>query len=80
MLITGNMFLHDNASPHDVQKTQELLKQFKWDILDHPPYSSSLCEFQYLDYKLKDWLCAQAAKFYEEGICKLVKDYGKCLN
>jgi hypothetical protein len=29
---------------------------------------------------VKDWLRAQAAEFYEEGILKLVKRYEKCLN
>lgn len=33
-----------------------------------------------LQNAVKDWLRAQAAKFYEEGICKLVKRYDKCLN
>ena len=29
---------------------------------------------------MKDWLHAQKAEYYEEGICRLVKWYDKCFN
>jgi len=35
----GVCLLHDNAWPHSAHVTTALLKKFKWDIFDHPPYS-----------------------------------------
>jgi len=34
--------LYDNARPHSAHITTALLEKFKWDILDHPPYSPDL--------------------------------------
>ncbi|GBO21195.1 hypothetical protein AVEN_5387-1 [Araneus ventricosus] len=34
--------LHDNARPHTAHKTEELLKRFKWEVLDNPPYRPDL--------------------------------------
>ena len=34
--------LHDNKRPHSAHVTTALLEKFKWDILDHPPYSLDL--------------------------------------
>jgi len=34
--------LHDHARPHSAHVTTALLKKFKWDILDHPPYSPDI--------------------------------------
>ena len=34
--------LHNNAWPHSVHVTTALLEKFKWDILDHLPYSPDL--------------------------------------
>ena len=34
--------LHDNARPYSAHVTTALLEKFKWDILDHPPYSPDL--------------------------------------
>lgn len=99
-LSCGVVLFHDNARPHSARKTQEILKQFKWDVFDHPPYSPDLAPSDFhlftrmkkwlasqhfndddeLQNAVTDWLRAQAAKFYEEGICKLVKRYDKCLN
>jgi len=31
-----------NARPHSAQDTTALLEKFKWDILNHPPYSPDL--------------------------------------
>jgi len=41
MLSRGVCLLHDNTWPHSRQVTA-LLEKFKWDILDHPPYSPDL--------------------------------------
>jgi len=34
--------LHDNVQPYSALITTVLLEKFKWDILDHPPYSLDL--------------------------------------
>jgi len=31
--------LHDNAQPHSAHVTTAILEKFKWDVLDHLPYS-----------------------------------------
>jgi hypothetical protein len=30
---------HDNARPHSANQTTVTLKSFKWEVLQHPPYS-----------------------------------------
>jgi len=42
MLSHGVWLVHDNARPHSAHVTTALLEKFKWDILDHPPYSPDL--------------------------------------
>jgi hypothetical protein len=42
MLSHGVCLLHDNVLPHSAHVTPALLEKFKWDILDHPPYSLDL--------------------------------------
>jgi len=41
-LSSGVFPRHDNAQPHFAHVTTALLEEFKWDILDHPPYSPNL--------------------------------------
>lgn len=36
------LFLHDNARPHVAKQTLQKLKELKWEILQHPPYSPDL--------------------------------------
>jgi hypothetical protein len=42
MLSCGVCLIHDNAWPHSAHFTTALLEKFKWDVLDHPPYSPDL--------------------------------------
>jgi len=42
MLSRGVCLLHNNARPHSAHVTTALLEKFKWDILEHLPYSPDL--------------------------------------
>ncbi|GBN34459.1 hypothetical protein AVEN_68090-1 [Araneus ventricosus] len=42
ILASGVVLIHDNACPHSAVETHEFLGQFKWDVSDHPSYSSDL--------------------------------------
>ncbi len=37
-----HFLLHNNARPHSAAQTQDLITSFKWEQVDHPPYSSDL--------------------------------------
>lgn len=39
--------LHDNARPHTAKLVQNLLKDFKWDVFNHSPYSPDLAPSDY---------------------------------
>jgi len=41
MLSCGILLLHDKGRPHTEWITQELLTSFRWEIVNHPPYSFS---------------------------------------
>jgi transposase len=99
MFTKGVVLLHDNARLHTAARTTALIKSFKWEIFDHPPYSPDLAPSDYhLFSKMKVWLGTQhfysneelmdgvnnwlnilAAKWFDEGLQKLVSRY-KCLN
>jgi histone-lysine N-methyltransferase SETMAR len=65
MLTKGVILLHDNARPHTL--TKALLRQFNWEILEHPPYSPDLAPSDYhLLTKMKVWLANQCFKTNEE--------------
>jgi histone-lysine N-methyltransferase SETMAR len=53
----GPLLLHDNASSHTGRIVQDLLKDYQWEVLPHPPYSPDLspCDFD-LFPKLKNQL------------------------
>ena len=36
------LLLHDNARPHSANQTTVMLRSFKWEVLQHPPYSPDL--------------------------------------
>ncbi|GFW18466.1 histone-lysine N-methyltransferase SETMAR [Trichonephila clavipes] len=53
----GVRLLHDNARSHTALVTKALLEQFKWEVLDHPPYSPDLAlSYFYLFRYLKSHL------------------------
>ena len=57
--------LHDNKRPHSAHVTTALLEKFKWDILDHPPYSPDLAPSDFhLFLHLKKHL---ARKKFDDG-------------
>jgi len=94
-LSRGVCLLHDNAQPHSAHFTTALLEKFKWDILDHPPYSPDLAPTDFHlflnpkkhlagekfddDNEFMTWFKGQAADFYDSGIQKLVPRLNKCL-
>ncbi len=41
------IFLQDNARPHTANVTKELLEQFGWEVLKHPPYSPDMAPSDY---------------------------------
>lgn len=47
MLTKGVILLHDNARPHVANRTQDLIRVFGWEQLDHPPYSPDLAPSDY---------------------------------
>jgi transposase len=62
MLTSGVVLIHDNAHAHTVACTWAPLKHFKWELFDHPPYSSDLalapCDYHLFIY-LKNWVASQ---------------------
>lgn len=59
-LSKGVTLLHDNARPHVSRQTQDLLKQFGWTVMPHPPYSPDLAPSDYhLFPNLKEHLGGQ---------------------
>ena len=47
MLSATILLLHDNAQPHSAAQTQDLITSFKWEQMDHPPYSPDLAPSDY---------------------------------
>ena len=47
MLSATILLLHDNARPHSTAQTQNLITSFKWEQMDHPPYSPDLAPSDY---------------------------------
>ena len=42
LLSGGVVLLHDNARPLTVRRSTHLLKEFSWEVFNHPPYSPDL--------------------------------------
>ena len=51
----GNLFHHDNAPAHSSWIVRDVLREFWWELLQHPPYSPDPSEF-FLFPKLKEHL------------------------
>ena len=47
LLSSGVVLLHNNARLHMAWQTTALLQQFRWDTMDHPPYSPDLAPSDY---------------------------------
>ncbi|GFW38353.1 histone-lysine N-methyltransferase SETMAR [Trichonephila clavipes] len=57
LLTSGVLFLHGNARPHSVINTQNLIRSFGWEQINHPPYNPdwALSDFHLFHY-LKEFL------------------------
>ncbi|GBN21363.1 hypothetical protein AVEN_192476-1 [Araneus ventricosus] len=44
MLSNGVLLLHDKARLHTVSVTRDLKQRFRWNVLEHPPYSPDLAQ------------------------------------
>ena len=53
----GILFHHDNAPAHSARITKEILKEFRWELLPHPPYSPDRAPSEFFLFpKLKEHL------------------------
>ena len=67
LLDEGVILLHDNASPHFKRCVVEMLAQWEWEVLSHPPYSPDLspCDF-FLFAAIKEPLRGQRFQSQED--------------
>ena len=48
---------HDNAPAHSARVTKDLLREFRWEVIPHPPYSPDLAPSDFFLFpKLKESL------------------------
>lgn len=75
LLSSGVLLLHDNARPHSAIHTQNLIKAFGWEQIDHPPYSPDLApsDFHLFRY-LKEFLGGKRFDTDDE-VKEAVKDW-----
>ena len=66
MLSKGVVLLHDNVRPHTAARTNALIKLFKLEIFDHPPYSPDLAQSDYHLFTKIVWLATQCFHINEE--------------
>jgi len=53
----GILFHHDNAPAHSSRLTKQILREFRWELLPHPPYSPDLAPSDFFLFpKLKEHL------------------------
>ncbi|GBL75874.1 hypothetical protein AVEN_234220-1 [Araneus ventricosus] len=61
ILTSGFALIHDNARHHSAFVTQQLLKEYKWDVSDHPAYSPDLAMSDFHIFsEQKSWLGDQS--------------------
>jgi transposase len=54
-MATNPIVLHDKARAHTADSVKELLRIWRWEILEHPPYSPDMCPCDYdLFAKMKE--------------------------
>jgi transposase len=54
-LATNPIILHDNARSHTANAVTDLLRRWRWEILEHPPYSPDMSPCDYdLFAKMKE--------------------------
>ncbi|GFV71993.1 histone-lysine N-methyltransferase SETMAR [Trichonephila clavipes] len=75
LLTSGVLLLHDNARPHSDINTQNLIRYFGWEQIDHPPYSPDLSPsdfhlFRYL--KVSRWQALRHSRRGERRSSRLV--------
>ncbi|GBN96995.1 hypothetical protein AVEN_58283-1 [Araneus ventricosus] len=64
---SGVVLIHDNARPHSVVITQQLMEQFKLDVSYDPAYSPDLATSDFhLFLELKNWIGGQSFQKNEE--------------
>lgn len=75
LLTSGVLLLHDNARPHSAIHTQNLIRSFGWEQIDHPPYSPDLApsDFHLFRY-LKEFLSGKRFATDDE-VKEAVKDW-----
>ncbi|GBL90856.1 Mariner Mos1 transposase [Araneus ventricosus] len=57
LLSSRVVLLHDNVRSHTAVRTGEVLRKFKWDVFQHPPYSPDLAPSDFhLFTAMKKWL------------------------
>ena len=86
----GLILLHDNARPHVSIFTQKKLKELKYEILPHSPYSQDLTLtdyhlFKHLNHFLQNksfFIPNESRKFdiFSNGIFKLLECWQKCVD
>lgn len=65
-LTKGIRLHHDNARPHVSQQTNDVIDQFGWELVSHPPYSPDLAPNDFhLFPKLKN--CLGGQRFQTDG-------------
>jgi histone-lysine N-methyltransferase SETMAR len=68
LLRSGVLLLHDNARPHVANKIKGLLQGWRWEVIDHPPYSPDLAPSDFhLFGKLKKNLRGQRFETNDEA-------------
>ena len=62
------LFYNDNAPPQSARLTKKILKEFRWELLPHPPYSPDLAPSAFFLFpKLKEHLKGVRFKSTDEA-------------